>query len=405
MTDRPARDLTELLTSIGARDGRLVHLQRTPARPGRHGQWPAWADPVLVTAYGRLGIGSPWTHQVAAADAVHSGRHTVLATGTGSGKSLAAWLPPLSGVLAAQDAGADGGLGVGATGRARISAHGRRPTALYLSPTKALAADQAVFLERLATEVESVQREAGLPAGSVRTVRTGACDGDTPLPERDWARAHADVVLTNPDFLHFSLLPGHERWTRLLRALRYIVVDECHAYRGILGAHVALVLRRLLRLVHRLRPDGPGPVVLCASATAAEPALTAARLIGVPPEAVTAVTDDGAPAGERTLALWQPALRDPWLFPESPATAPAPAADVPAPGPRSDRPDDTAANRDPGAGAGGRASGSGRRTAGTAARSDETGAPDATAPAGGIGPAPAGPVPVGPDTLDPTEDP
>ena len=324
MTDRPARDLTELLTSIGTRDGRLVHLQRTPARPGRHGQWPAWADPVLVTAYGRLGIGSPWTHQVAAADAVHSGRHTVLATGTGSGKSLAAWLPPLSGVLAAQDAGTDGGPGVGATGRARISAHGRRPTALYLSPTKALAADQAVFLERLAAEVESVQREAGLPAGSVRTVRTGACDGDTPLPERDWARAHADVVLTNPDFLHFSLLPGHERWTRLLRALRYIVVDECHAYRGILGAHVALVLRRLLRLVRRLRPDGPGPVVLCASATAAEPALTAARLIGVPPEAVTAVTDDGAPAGERALALWQPALRDPWLFRESSATAPAP---------------------------------------------------------------------------------
>ena len=314
MTDRPARDLTELLTSIGARDGRLVHLQRTPARPGRHGQWPAWADPVLVTAYGRLGIGSPWTHQVAAADAVHSGRHTVLATGTGSGKSLAAWLPPLSGVLAAQDAGADGGLGVGATGRARISAHGRRPTALYLSPTKALAADQAVFLERLAAEVESVQREAGLPAGSIRTVRTGTCDGDTPLPERDWARAHADVILTNPDFLHFSLLPGHERWTRFLRSLRYVVIDECHAYRGILGAHVALVLRRLLRLVRRLRPDGPEPVVLCASATAGEPALTAARLIGVEPDAVLAVTDDGAPAGERTLALWQPALREPWLL-------------------------------------------------------------------------------------------
>ena len=405
MTDRPARDLTELLTSIGARDGRLVHLQRTPARPGRHGQWPAWADPVLVTAYGRLGIGSPWTHQVAAADAVHSGHPTVPATGTGPAKTLASWLPPLSGVLAAQDAGADGGPGVGATGRARISAHGRRPTALYLSPTKALAADQAVFLERLAAEVESVQREAGLQAGSVRTVRTGACDGDTPLPERDWARAHADVVLTNPDFLHFSLLPSHERWTRLLRALRYIVVDECHAYRGILGAHVALVLRRLLRLVRRLRPDGPGPVVLCASATAAEPALTAARLIGVPPEAVTAVTDDGAPAGERALALWQPALRDPWLFRESSATAPATAADVPASGPRSDRSDAAAANRGPGAGAGGRASGSGRLTAGTAARSGETGAPGATAPAGGTGPAPAGPVPVGPDTLDPTEDP
>ena len=305
MADGTARDLTRLLESIGGRDGRLVHLQRTPARPGRHGDWPDWADPDLVAAYRRLGVERPWTHQVAAAQSAHAGHHTVLATGTGSGKSLAAWLPALSDVLAAQSPGAD----------SRISAHGRRPTTLYLSPTKALAADQAASLGRLIGELETVQREAGTPMGSLRTVRAGTCDGDTPLPERDWVRAHADVVLTNPDFLHFSLLPGHERWTRLLRGLRYVVIDECHAYRGILGAHVALVLRRLLRLVARLRPRGPQPIVLCASATAAEPALTAARLIGAEPDDVVAVTDDGAPAGERTLALWQPALRDPWMLP------------------------------------------------------------------------------------------
>lgn len=305
MADGTPRDLTGLLESIGGRDGRLVHLQRTPARPGRHDDWPDWADPDLVTAYRRIGVEHPWTHQVAAAQSAHAGHHTVLATGTGSGKSLAAWLPALSDVLAAQSPGAD----------SRISAHGRRPTTLYLSPTKALAADQAAALSRLIGELEAVQREAGTPAGSLRTVHAGTCDGDTPLPERDWVRAHADVVLTNPDFLHFSLLPGHERWTRLLRGLRYIVIDECHAYRGILGAHVALVLRRLLRLVARLRPRGPQPVVLCASATAAEPALTAARLIGAEPDDVVAVTDDGAPAGERTLALWQPALRDPWALP------------------------------------------------------------------------------------------
>ena len=305
MADGTRRDLTGLLESIGGRDGRLVHLQRTPARPGRHSDWPEWADPDLVTAYRRIGVERPWTHQVAAAQSAHAGHHTVLATGTGSGKSLAAWLPALSDVLAAQSPGAD----------SRISAHGRRPTTLYLSPTKALAADQAAALARLIGELEAVQREAGTPMGSLRTVRAGTCDGDTPLPERDWVRAHADVVLTNPDFLHFSLLPGHERWTRLLRGLRYIVIDECHAYRGILGAHVALVLRRLLRLVARLRPRGPQPIVLCASATAAEPALTAARLIGAEPDDVVAVTDDGAPAGERTLALWQPALRDPWMLP------------------------------------------------------------------------------------------
>ena len=321
MADGTRRDLTGLLESIGGRDGRLVHLQRTPARPGRHADWPEWADPDLVAAYRRIGVERPWTHQVAAAQSAHAGHHTVLATGTGSGKSLAAWLPALSDVLAAQSPGAD----------SRISAHGRRPTTLYLSPTKALAADQAASLGRLIGELEAVQREAGTPTGSLRTVRAGTCDGDTPLPERDWVRAHADVVLTNPDFLHFSLLPGHERWNRLLRGLRYIVIDECHAYRGILGAHVALVLRRLLRLVARLRPRGPQPVVLCASATAAEPALTAARLIGAAPNDVVAVTEDAAPAGERTLALWQPALRDPWVLP-TPDEGGSASAGTPSPG-------------------------------------------------------------------------
>ena len=161
---------------------------------------------------------------------------------------------------------------------------------------------------RLIGELETVQREAGTPADSLRTVRAGTCDGDTPLPERDWVRAHADVVLTNPDFLHFSLLPGHERWSRLLRGLRYIVIDECHAYRGILGAHVALVLRRLLRLVSRLRPRGPQPVVLCASAPAAEPALTAARLLGAAPDDVVAVTFDPSEGPDDLLAKYAAAV-------------------------------------------------------------------------------------------------
>lgn len=385
----PARDLTELLESIGARDGRLVHLQRTPARAGTHGAWPAWADPDLVAAYQSLGVTLPWTHQEAAANAVHAGRHTVISTGTGSGKSLAAWLPALSDVLAAKRAADD-------AGRAnRISSYGKRPTTLYLSPTKALAADQAAALERLTAELEAVQRAAGAAAESVRTVRTGTCDGDTPLPERDWARGHTDVVLTNPDFLHFSLLPGHERWTRFLRSLRYVVVDECHAYRGILGAHVALVLRRLLRLVRRLRPDGPEPVVLCASATTAEPALTAARLIGVEPDDVVAVTEDGAPAGERTLALWQPALRDPWIAWENSPEALA-----------------LKAAADGAAGATGAGDLPGREP--ERGRSDSAG--EAAAQAGAAGtvapgaaPAPAAPAtsstPAGPDSNDPTEDP
>ncbi|MDD9207462.1 DEAD/DEAH box helicase [Georgenia sp. 10Sc9-8] len=283
----PAPDLVQLLRTTGARDARLVHLEQTPARAGEHGDWPGWAEAGVVAAYRRTGVDRPWAHQVTAAEAVWAGRHTVLATGTGSGKSLAAWLPVLSeirGAAAAPPAGS-------------IRSYTRRSTALYLSPTKALAADQLAGLERL------------LHAGDLRGVRVTTCDGDTPLTERDWARDHADVVLSNPDFLHFSMLPAHRRWQRLLRGLRYVVVDECHAYRGVLGAHVALVLRRLLRLAEHY---GARPTVVLASATAGEPAQTAARLIGVDTRDVVAVTEDTAPAGRRTIALWQPALAAGW---------------------------------------------------------------------------------------------
>ncbi|MFC7404431.1 DEAD/DEAH box helicase [Georgenia alba] len=285
----PSSDLVELLQRVGSRDGRLVHLEVISAREGRTAEWPAWADPDLVAGYRALGVGAPWVHQVAAADAVHAGRHTVLATGTGSGKSLAAWLPALSAVR--------GGPREARPRTGSIASYGRRPTVLYLSPTKALAADQLAGLERL------------LSAAQIRDVRVTTCDGDTPLTERDWARDHADVVLSNPDFLHYSLLPGHRRWQRLLSGLRYVVLDECHAYRGVLGAHVALVVRRLLRLA---RSMGGDPTVVAASATTAEPSLTAARLIGAPEEEIVSVTEDSAPAGRRTLALWQPAIVGGW---------------------------------------------------------------------------------------------
>ena len=225
----PRPDVLALLRSAGRRDGRLVHLEELPGRPGRTADWPGWADPDLVAGYRRLGVDRPWVHQVQAAEAAWAGRHTVIATGTGSGKSLAAWLPALSAVRA-------GAAELAGPAAGSIGSYTRRPSTLYLSPTKALAADQLAGLRRL------------LDAAALRGVRVATCDGDTPLTERDWARDHADVVLTNPDFLHFSMLPGHRRWQRLLRGLRYVVVDEAHAYRGVLGAHVALVLRRLLRL-------------------------------------------------------------------------------------------------------------------------------------------------------------
>ena len=213
----------------------------------------------------------PYTHQVEAAEHAHAGRSVVVSTGTASGKSLAYLLPTLTAVREGARAG-----------------DGRGATVLYLSPTKALAADQLRALEELA----------------VPDVRAATVDGDTPTEERDWARAHASYVLTNPDMLHHSLLPGHARWAPFWRSLRFVVVDECHAYRGVFGSHVAAVLRRLRRVAARYGSD---PVFVLASATVSEPALSAGRLVGGP---VRAVTDDGSPRGSTAFALWEPPLTE-----------------------------------------------------------------------------------------------
>ncbi len=264
---------------MAGRADRLVHLHRVPPRTGQHGSWPQWSDPQLVAAYHLRGVSEPWHHQVEAAEAAWAGKHVVLATSTGSGKSLAAWLPAISAIRAHEVT-------------TKISSLRRRATTLYLSPTKALAADQLHSLMKI------------LEAGAISDVRAATCDGDTPLTERDWAREHASIVLTNPDFLHYSMLGSHQRWDRLFRGLTYVVVDECHAYRGVFGAHVSLVLRRLLRLARRYGAD---PTVVMTSATTGDPAATGARMIGVDPQDVHAVTQDCAPAGERTIALWRPA--------------------------------------------------------------------------------------------------
>ncbi|QAY71773.1 DEAD/DEAH box helicase [Xylanimonas protaetiae] len=288
-----------MLLAGGARADRLTHVRTLPAREGVTADWPAWADPALVAGYQTLGVARPWVHQADAASAAWSGRHVALATSTGSGKSLAFWLPGLT--------------AVGRTLPAQ-----QRGTVLYLSPTKALAADQLAALERVL---------AAMPSDAGRTLRVTTCDGDTPTDERRWVQDYADVVLTNPDFLHFSLLPNHRRWSRFLRALRYVVVDEGHTYRGVFGAHVSLVLRRLTRLVEHHR--GGSLTFVVASATSAEPAASAARLLGVGPDDVEAVTDDASPSGRRTVALWQPPeiasfaftradpdAEDPWALPD-----------------------------------------------------------------------------------------
>ncbi len=248
--------------------GRLRHVEHLPERVASPAEWPEWVDPVVASAFRGAGVERLWSHQRQAMDLVRAGHHTVLSTGTASGKSLGYLAPVLSDVV-------EGGR----TGR------GRATTAIYLAPTKALAADQRDRIERLA----------------IPGVRAAALDGDTPPDERRWIREHANIVLTNPDLLHHSLLPGHEHWASFLRGLGYVVVDECHTYRGVFGSHVAAVLRRLRRVAARYRSE---PVFVLASATIADPADHATGLVGMP---VRAVEVDGSPRGALTFALWEPA--------------------------------------------------------------------------------------------------
>src|SRR5699024_10250429 len=159
------------------------------------------------------GIAAPWIHQEEDAQLAHDGRDVVLSTATASGKSLAYLLPVLT-----------------AVGARELDPDSRRATTLYLSPTQALAADQL-------TNITAMPGGAG-----IRDARVAVYDGYTPTEQRRWVRRHGTVVLTNPDMLHFGMLPGHEQWASFFRALRYVVIDECHSYRGVFGSHVSMVL-------------------------------------------------------------------------------------------------------------------------------------------------------------------
>ncbi|MGW2258974.1 DEAD/DEAH box helicase [Streptomyces sp. NPDC001780] len=273
--DRPSPgEILDRLAAAADRTTRITHMEHLPPREGAHAVWPDRIRPEVINAIQRAGIDHPWTHQAEAAERALDGESVVIATGTASGKSLAYLAPVLSTLLDGSEA-----------------PNGRGTTALYLAPTKALAADQCRSVRALAA-----------PLGN--RVRPAVYDGDTAVEEREWIRQYGTYVLTNPDMLHRGILPSHPRWASFLRSLRYVVIDECHTYRGVFGSNVAQVLRRLRRVCARY---GAHPVFLLASATAAEPAVTAGRLTGLP---VHEVADDASPRGELVFALWEPPLTE-----------------------------------------------------------------------------------------------
>jgi DEAD/DEAH box helicase domain-containing protein len=254
---------------------RITGELATPAAAARYAELPADMHPRLRRALAARGMDRLYSHQRAAWDLARAGRHLVVATPTASGKTLCYNLPVL-----------DAGLSAGAK-------------ALYLFPTKALAQDQLAELSEL--------NRSGLEGGELLGVKAFTFDGDTPGDARKAVRTRGDIVLSNPDMLHQAILPHHTKWAQFFEALAFIVVDELHSYRGVFGSHVANVFRRLNRIC---RFYGTAPRFIFASATIANPAELAGKLVGEP---VAAVTDSGAPRGARHLLLWNPPVIDPDL--------------------------------------------------------------------------------------------
>jgi DEAD/DEAH box helicase domain-containing protein len=239
-----------------------------PARDAEFAAFPEGVDPILREVLQGRGIERLYTHQATAIEHVLAGRNVVITTPTASGKTLCYNAPILSAVL-------------------------RDPAtrALYLFPTKALAQDQLAELHELSSQLS--QR-------SDREIAVFTYDGDTPQDARRAIRGRAHVVLSNPDMLHSGVLPHHPRWAKLLENLRYVVIDELHAYRGVFGSHLTNVLRRLRRIC---RHYGSNPTFICSSATIANPRELAEGLVEQPFELVS---DSGAPRGEKFFLFVNP---------------------------------------------------------------------------------------------------
>lgn len=261
MTPDWPETVLDALERDAERAGLVVHRHRVPARDSAYESPDPPLPDRLTAALKEAGIERLWSHQTAALAALRVGEDVMVVTGTASGKSLCY------------------GLAIGETALERPGA-----TALYLAPTKALGASQRELFARL--------RPPGVLAETY--------DGDTPSGERAVIRAQATLVITNPDMLHIGILPNHRGWGRFFRHLAYVVVDEAHSLRGVFGSHVALLIRRLLRVAAHY---GSEPRLVYASATCADPG-ELAELLGGRPARV--IDEDGSPRGPGVFALINP---------------------------------------------------------------------------------------------------
>ncbi|MCL2140997.1 MAG: DEAD/DEAH box helicase [Dehalococcoidia bacterium] len=250
-------------------DGQIVHCENLPPSLARYGELETALSPILQRILSVHRLGPLYTHQTQAVNLIRSGDNVVVCTSSASGKSMCYNLPVMQSMLEEKQA-----------------------CAFYLFPTKALAQDQLGKIKHLFSPDV-------LPVNEFDTY-----DGDTPTEDRAGIRRTARLILTNPDMLHVSILQNHRTWSRFLRNLRYVVVDEAHIYRGVFGSHVALILRRLRRLCAAY---GSVPQFILCSATIDNPEEHAESLTGL---SFFVVDDDGSPKGGKDFVLWNPPLID-----------------------------------------------------------------------------------------------
>jgi DEAD/DEAH box helicase domain-containing protein len=249
--------------------GQMAHMEHIPRREAKCARLHRPLVASLQECLSEHGLLPLYTHQAEAINYARAGKNVMVATSSASGKTLCYNAPVTEAILTE-----------------------RRSCALYLFPTKALAQDQLRGLQELFYPHL-------FQIGEVATF-----DGDTPQLERAEIRKQARLILTNPDMLHLGILPNHQQWSRLLRHLRYVVVDEAHTYRGVFGSHVADVIRRLRRLCQLY---GSNPQFICCSATIANPSEHAEKLVGLPFEVVD---NDGSPHGGKEFVFWNPPIID-----------------------------------------------------------------------------------------------
>ena len=265
-----ARENLEMILSSPEFAPNIVVNRLLPAVEGSFAPFPPDLDGRIAAALRKRGVDRLYNHQAEVWEQAREGKNVVVVTPTASGKTLCYNLPCLQTLLSDESA-----------------------RCLYLFPTKALSQDQQSELNEL-----SGGEDGGL------NIKIATYDGDTPESLRVSARDTGRIIISNPDMLHAGILPNHPKWIKFFSKLKFIVIDEAHAYRGVLGSHVANVIRRLRRVAAFY---GASPQFILCSATIGNPRELAEALIGLP---VAMVDKNGAPRGEKRIILYNPPLVD-----------------------------------------------------------------------------------------------